>query len=292
MILQTILPKYYNSRANQVFSPPFGIDSPDSGFTTKEKWNNYTIKNYNYVFNNWAFRGGDYTQYKDQPVNICLGDSFTLNVGGPIDHSWPAQLSKYFEIPTLNFGIDGAGNDTIQMVYDYLCAQFDVQNTFVMYSFFHRRYHIESKELKHDVYGDEENFNYFEKNKLKNVYYTFLPSWCWSDEETYYLKKYYNKNLLNDHVNNYIDNHRDISEEYERFFIPKEKYNVFKGVDWPSYDDFIAGVNLNNDIQKEIFVTRFKNLLILSNRDGFHLNYIGNKIVCDYFLNQLNRTLK
>lgn len=296
MILKKILLDYYNRRRNETFSAPFGLDDPKQSIRSAEEWHAYPINDFTYSFNSWAFRGPDYEQYLGQPVNICLGDSFTLNIGGPVEHSWSSQLAKNFDIPTLNFGIDGAGNDTIRMVYEYLLTVFDVQNTFVMYSFFHRRYNSSNKSLDQAVYSDKENFDFFEKNKIDQAYYTFIPPWCWGISEGDYIncnyKNYYS--LYNcEYDLDFVYNNRHL-------FISQKKYNNFRGKDWPSYKNFIAGTALSDEIYKEIFVTKFNDLKLatisakngqdLLNRDGFHLNYYGNKLVCDYFLSQVNRT--
>lgn len=286
MILKEILPEYYSYRAKQTFSAPYGLDDPAHSWRGADDWHAYPLKDFVYSFNSWAFRGKDYAQYKGKPVNICLGDSFTLNVGGPIEHSWPSQLSENFDIPTLNFGIDGAGNDMIKLLYAYLIDYFDVQATFVMYSFFHRRYDNSSKSLVYTgCLDDRENFSYFENNKLTNVYYTFLPHWCWSSSEEDYISSNYKSHLFphNTHNLNFLNNNRSL-------FISAEKYNNFKGQDWPTYKEFINNSMLEDWAYREIFVTQFNNLFHCVNRDGFHLDYAGNKMVCNYFLSQANRT--
>lgn len=148
---------------------------------------------FEYSFNSWAFRGPEYNQYLGKPVNICLGDSFTVNIGGEIEDSWPSQLAKKLEIPTINLGMHGAGNDAIRLVYDRACKLLDVQETFVMYSYFHRR--LIDKEFTH--YGlsnllasptpasDYENQVYFTENMIVEAHEAFIPNWCYTDEERY-----------------------------------------------------------------------------------------------------------
>lgn len=287
MILKNLIPNYWLERKNKQFAPPFGMDSPKNSINGSSNWYNYEIQDYNYKFNNWGFRGEDYEQYKNQPVNICLGDSFTLNIGGPVEHSWPSQLAKNFDIPTLNFGIDGAGNDTIRIVYNYLLEYFDVQNTFTMYSFFHRRYDRNNKTLVHaGCLDDLENFNYFEENKIKNCYYTFIPNWCWSENE----KKYIN-DLYTNHWDFYNEFDFELLNNNRALFISFEKYNKLKGTNWPTYNKFINNSILDDNIYREIFYSKTTyDLFNPTNRDGYHLNYLGNKMVCDYFLFQVNRT--
>ena len=174
-----------------------GMDKPDSGYHTRYApngwWKNYPVQDFDYNFNLWGFRGPDYNEYVDQPVNICLGDSFTVNLGGPIEYSWASQLDKLLELPTINLGIDGAGNDAIRLVYNRACKVFDVQETFVMYSYLHRR--LIDNEFTH--YGgntpfkpapphtDYENQVYFTENMIVEAHEAFIPDWCYTDEEMY-----------------------------------------------------------------------------------------------------------
>ncbi len=292
MILSKILPKYYSDRANKTFLPPMRLDFPDNGFVTFVEWNNYHTQEYDYLFNSWAFRGSDYSQFVGKPVNICLGDSFTLNIGGPVEHSWPSQLSKYFDIPTLNFGIDGAGNDTIRKIYDWAIKTFDVKNTFVMYSFFQRRYDSEQKVLQHydesSIAINNNNFKYFENHKIDHCYFTFLPAWCWSTEENEYINAYYTDRIsvyrCTVDVNLFIQSFRSA--------ISKKQYDIFRGADWPLYEQFIGGAEISTSVYNEIIDFIDDNVLrtVFSNRDGFHLNKNGHKMVCNYFLKQLDRT--
>jgi hypothetical protein len=291
MPIETVLPQYHAYRANRSIKPPFALDDPKLGLRSLTEWRNYPITDYTYSFNSWALRGESYERFLGKPVNICLGDSFTLNLGGPIEHSWSSQLAKYFDVPTLNFGIDGAGNDVINLIHQQLINLFDVKNIFVMYSFFHRRYDSQSKSLIHaGCLDDNENFKYFEKNKIENAFFTFLPAWCWNNIEFDYLKKNYPNEFIFSKINKLVD--RNFLEENKIFLTNQTLYNRFAGSQWPEYDNFINNAALDEKIYNEIFTELFEKILDIKNRDGYHLNYIGNKMVCDYFLSQINRTPK
>ena len=84
-------------------------------------------------------RDQEFDVFAGKSVNICLGDSFVVNQGDVVENAWPQQLNQRTQLPTLNLGLDGAGNDTIKLIYDRACKIFNVENVFVMYSFFHRR---------------------------------------------------------------------------------------------------------------------------------------------------------
>ncbi len=145
-------------------------------------------------FNEWGFRGPDYNEYVGLPVNICLGDSFTVNTGGPVEDCWASQLEEILGYPTLNFGLDGAGNDAMKLIYDRVINYFDIRNVFVMYSFLHRRliHGLLSQSAESDL---DMNIRYFEQQFIPNAHYTFIPEWCWSDEEANYIRAEYPQQL-------------------------------------------------------------------------------------------------
>jgi len=241
--------------------------------TDKEWFKNYPIQDFDYKFNSWGFRGPEYNQYISKPVNICLGDSFTVNVGGPIEHSWPSLLQEKFDIPCLNLGMDGAGNDSIRLVYDRACKLFDVQKTFVVYSFFHRR--LENGRFMSEPHEHIDNIIYFEKNFINDTYFNFIPPWCWTDEELDYISsrsKFY-INL----------NYKSWNDTLDRQYCYREQYNQLKGADWPTYDEFLAGADPHPDVYTQEFRLRTN---LYSNRDGFHLSLEGNQKLADNLYEQ------
>jgi len=91
----------YFKRSKNYIGKYRGIDHPDHCIDI-EWFTNYPIQDFDYKYNSRGFRGPEYDQYIGKPVNICLGDSFTINLGGPIEHSWPSLLQEKFDIPCLN----------------------------------------------------------------------------------------------------------------------------------------------------------------------------------------------
>jgi len=161
-----------------------GIDHPDH-CRDKEWFENYPVQDFDYQFNSWGFRGPEYDQYIGKTVNICLGDSFTINLGGPIEHSWPSLLQEKFDIPCLNLGMSGAGNDAIRLVYKRASKMFDVQNKFVVYSYLHRR--LVNGVFTSEHYDHLDNVKYFKQQMISECIYQFLPPWCYTEEEQEYL---------------------------------------------------------------------------------------------------------
>jgi hypothetical protein len=255
-----------------------GIDHPDNTNRSSKEWHAYPIQDFDYQFNSWGFRGPEYTQYIGKPVNICLGDSFTVNVGGPIEHSWCSQLAERFDIPTLNLGMDGAGNDVIRLVYDRACELFDVQNTFVMYSYLHRR--LVDNEFTQYVDNDSENFKYFLEHRIPNIFECADPGWCWADEENQFLSEL--KIYFLDIVKGlYFSDNQTV----DRKFIDKDTYNNLRGTDWPTFKQFAQGAEPHPEMFTEEF-GQFISCEMCKSRDGHHMNQKTNKIYADYFYNQ------
>lgn len=179
---------------NKEFFPPHGIDDPDilsqKNMMTKHEWENYPIRDYSYKYNSWGFRDDDFEQHLEKPVIIVLGDSFTVNIGGPREHSWSYQLGHCSKIPVLNFAVDGIGNDGIKIIHDQVIQLFDVKHVFVVYSFFHRRV-IGGELVQHVDSSHEEDIENFEGIFLSNSIYSFLPQWCWHNQEKRYIAKNY-----------------------------------------------------------------------------------------------------
>ena len=251
-----------------------GTDKPNLSRLGKAWWHNYPIHNFNYQFNSWGFRDEDFEQYIGKKVNICLGDSMAVNLGGPIDHSWPNQLKTYFNIPTLNFGMEAVGNDALNIVYNKLKEIFDIQNVFVMYSFFHRR--LIDGEFKRNLHcGDQENFDFFLKHRITNAFECALPGWSYSKEEKQFLSEleiYFFDTPL------YFSNNQEIN----RKLIDKDLYNNLRGTDWPTFKQFVQGAEPHPDM----LIKEFGGFVSDKNRDGCHLNYTANSIYADYLYNQ------
>lgn len=62
-----------------------------------------------YCFNSRGFRDAEWPE--DLANSIwCVGDSFTVGLGSPIEHIWPQQLQNLTGIRTINVSLDGASN--------------------------------------------------------------------------------------------------------------------------------------------------------------------------------------
>lgn len=254
-----------------------GLDNPEACVKGTKWWYDYPIQDFDYQFNSWGFRGPEYEQHIGKPVNICLGDSILLNIGGPIEHSWPSLLAERFDIPTLNFGMQAVGNDAIRLMYDRACDLFQVQNTFVMYSYFHRRVD-KNKKFVQDYFELYKNIDYFNKHFIDGAYYTFLPVWNWTNDELDYIQ--------NNHKNNFC-NLFDLNLKISYKKIDKDFYNSIKGDDWLIWETYIKDCQPNEIMQSDDLYNQILSYPYI-NRDGHHLNKTANKFIADFLWNQYN----
>ena len=271
----------YFKRSSNYHNKFSGMDTPGKNNRSSRDFWEYPVQDFDYQFNSWGFRGKEYDQYVGQAVNICLGDSFTVNVGEPVEHSWVSQLAEHFDIPTVNLGMDGAGNDAIKLVYNRACEVFDVQDTFVMYSYLHRR--LINNEFRQEIGSDTENFEYFLEQRIPNVIECALPGWNWTSEEENFLSEQEIYFLDMPWVS-YFSEHQTM----DRRFIAELQYNNLRGPDWPSLKEFVNGADPHLDMFTKEF-GQFISNRVYTSRDGLHMNYNANKIYADYLYQQWSK---
>lgn len=281
---------------NKTFEPPFGVDTPADCLLGEDYWHAYPIRNYNYVYNSWGFRDHDFEQHVGKEVNICIGDSDTVNIAGPVDHSWPRQLGQYFDIPTLNFGIDGLSFSDIDSMLTKIRSNFRVKRVFILYNLFDNDQKIASKIIP--------SYNNLEiENKIKgfkqycfrdDVYWQFDPPWSFDKEELRCLYEYFPA------AHDYLKKIKPIwsSIDYQLAVSCKllnTEYCKIAGDSWPTYPEFLQRLIIAPDKILEEFPSDFDRRLILgflsdhllklvyTNRDGYHLSKYVNKALADYF---------
>ncbi len=105
-----ILPDFIlTTRQHKVWNES-GIDS-EKYCTDKHHFNSYPYA-IEYNYNSRGFRDSEW------PDNItdaiwCFGDSFTVGLGSPLEHTWVNILQNKTNIRCINVSMDGASNDWI-----------------------------------------------------------------------------------------------------------------------------------------------------------------------------------
>lgn len=91
-----------------------------SMFSIDEDYTLDEFLNFEYRYNNYGFRDDlDYSINNTENEIWCFGCSYTEGIGVPINRAWPSLIQKKTNLITRNFGIAGAGYDTILRLMDY-----------------------------------------------------------------------------------------------------------------------------------------------------------------------------
>lgn len=278
---------YFKKHKNLVDNV-YGMDNINSCMLGKEWWLQYPNQNILYRFNSQGFRDKEFNV--NEKVNLCIGDSAVVNIGGPQNQSWPAHLESLSGRRCVNLGLVGAGNDAIVLLAERAVQYFNVDKIFVMFSFLNRYMSLSKRTGQYtfcsDSVDDDANAERFKENfsNLKRIgvdfYFTFIRNTCYSPEETVYLKAYKtetnytsykefpNEPLYADHKQK-VDNNR-------KHYTDKQKYKIFQSHEWPTYHQWIKGA----DPHPDMYTKKFGNILdpfAFSeqlprhfNRDGWH----------------------
>lgn len=113
-----------------------GIDSPDLCLDPKH------FKSYpcsvSYQYNSRGYR--DY-EWPDDLQNAvwCIGDSFTVGIGSPVEHTWSRILASTTGSRTINISMDGASNAWIARKASRIIDTIHPSQVVVQWSYLHRR---------------------------------------------------------------------------------------------------------------------------------------------------------
>lgn len=103
----------------------------------KQHFENYDVPII-YKYNSRGFRDSEWPDLFDNVI-WCIGDSFTVGIGSPIEHTWPYLLCKSSGYKTINLSMDGASNNWIFRIVKAILNEFDHAKIVVHWSYIHRR---------------------------------------------------------------------------------------------------------------------------------------------------------
>lgn len=126
------------SRAGQTWQYS-GLDSPEHA-VDKQHFKSYPHE-ITYCYNSRGFRDNEWPVNDSELKNAiwCVGDSFTVGLGVPWEHTWPYRLSKITGKRTVNVSMDGASNQWISRSVQDIVKYVNPQYLVVMWSYTHRR---------------------------------------------------------------------------------------------------------------------------------------------------------
>lgn len=126
------------SRANRHWEFS-GIDHPD---ISPDPWRySQYAGTVTYDYNSRGFRDQEWpSQILDLQNSVwCLGDSFTVGLGSPLDHTWTRVLSQKINQRTINISMDGASNQWIARHACDILKVIEPKTMVIMWSYVHRR---------------------------------------------------------------------------------------------------------------------------------------------------------
>lgn len=265
-------------------------------------WRTHPVRDYTYRFNSWGFRGEDFEKYQGQKVNVCIGDSMTMNLGGPIESSWPALLGQHFNNPTLNFGLHGLSYYLYASMYEKINSYFQVENLYLLWNVFDINESEKQGKIIYSSMGASDRIKIL-KNFcwIKGAFWQFDPPWTFDPFELHCLLEHFPN--AHDYLRPcQIDcTSLDIELLLNSDFI-KEKYQELSGNSWPKYEQFClqlvmksnAADLFSNPIDKRLIqelINDHISKLVLRNRDGWHMGHYANQLLADYFLRQTKATV-
>lgn len=166
MILPTL---FLPSRQNQqwLFS---GMDHYSQCLDKKHfKSYPYSVE---YTYNSRGFRDHEWPEsVEDLKQAIwCVGDSFTVGIGSPYSHTWPARLAALTGRRTVNVSMDGASNQWISRVTKQILEQVAPKDIVIMWSYTHRREHPDASLSDEDrrIFAIKEQKSYNENQDWEN----------------------------------------------------------------------------------------------------------------------------
>ena len=259
----------------------------------------HPVKDFQYTFNSWGFRADyDYESLnkdgKKAKIILAIGDSFTVNVGGPLEHSWPSLLQEKFpNIPVLNGGVDGLGPESYNLIVDKMRKYFDVQHTFCMFN------------LHGGTTADQlANANITEQkiHILKSYEWpigseiAFIPPWCWDMDMQKILFSHFPD--AHAYIKDIQFNYADIPYDIFKLLIQQD-YVLQSNSTWPTidamYQELAMHNNLDNmlsDVDRYFFLKQIQpkcKSYFYRNRDYRHMSKMANQMVSDYFYSKITK---
>jgi hypothetical protein len=281
-----ILPSRVNQ--NWLYS---GIDSIEH-CRDKKHFESYP-HNITYNYNSRGFRDAEWPNNVEelQSAIWCVGDSFTVGIGSPIEYTWPWVLQQQTGCRVINVSMDGASNEWIARHVNLIKKQIDPKNIIVMWSYVNRREHknqtLTSEQRR--IHSDKTD-NLEDLLNFKSCQAIIKPG---------------------NAIQLTIPEYRPIL--VDQSFNLQSAWQNIRGVDWPAQapatlDDMLAlpafvQTELKNDFniwtdlqqsieQKSLLSTLEKNLIKVDRldlaRDGHHFDIITAQWAVDQIMSRLN----
>lgn len=116
-----------------------------------------------YNYNSRGFRDQEWPDSVQELRHAvwCIGDSFTVGLGSPLAHTWPAQLAAKADCRVINVSMDGASNQWISRKAQNILQELGPVDMVIMWSYTHRRERPDD-----NVSSDEDRRLHFDSTSL------------------------------------------------------------------------------------------------------------------------------
>lgn len=139
MLADLVLP----SRADQVWTTS-GMDCPEHCVDIHH-YRDYphTVE---YCYNSRGFRDAEWPEDLTGVI-WCLGDSFTVGLGSPVEHTWPWILQQRLQRRTINISMDGGSNAWIARRACDIIAAAQPDTMVIQWSYTHRSEQLDDAQV-------------------------------------------------------------------------------------------------------------------------------------------------
>ena len=185
-----ILPKILNTKNINLRAKFSGMDSY-SHCLDKKHFKSFPYE-VDYLYNSRGFRDREWPNSLDELKESiwCIGDSFTVGIGSPINHTWVQQLELKTKKRCINVGLDGASNFWIARQAIDILTTINPKIIILHWSYSHRieklvngfyvqeQYDLTKLDTALYVQNFISCYNKVEENKsLTTVIHSFIPFW-------------------------------------------------------------------------------------------------------------------
>jgi hypothetical protein len=151
-----------------------------------------------YKYNSRGFRDTEWPDTIDELKQAvwCVGDSFTVGLGSPVEHTWPYQVGKKLEQRTINVSMDGASNMWIARKVVKLIESVSPELIVIQWSYTNRResdntdwtdeerkIHLEKTQIQDDMQNTMMCIESVMEKCTKKIVHSFIPNFSWATDK-------------------------------------------------------------------------------------------------------------
>lgn len=188
-----ILPDFFLSSRQNCSLDYTGLDHREQS-PSPEYFDSYPYT-VTYEFNSRGYRDQEWPESLEELRQCiwCLGDSYTVGIGNPYEHTWPSILEQRTGRRVIKVAMDGASNNWIARRAQAVAQCIDPVHMIIHWSFLHRRELPDAKfndefrriyNVKCLPQDDIDNFKHCLQmvSNINNLIHSFIPEFAPEDQ--------------------------------------------------------------------------------------------------------------